>query len=176
MGKYDHPPEFFQKLDDLQNTGKRQLLSQPLRYAEVKEKLDAAVKGLHKQKTAQRTVAVDFDGTCVANSYPQIGEDIGAVPWLQKASQQCKLILLTMRSGEQLDAALAWMAAINVTPWAVNDNPEQSSWSTSRKVYAHLYIDDSALGTPLIVPEHGKPYVDWSLAGPMLMGWLSKGG
>lgn len=59
---------------------------------------------------------------------------------------------------------------------AINDNPEQLSWSLSRKVYAHLYIDDAALGCPLIAVAGGRPYVDWVEVRKYLVRekWLSK--
>ena len=29
-------------------------------------------------------IAIDFDGTCVTNEYPNVGKDIGAVPVLKR--------------------------------------------------------------------------------------------
>jgi len=43
----------------------------------------------------------------------------------------------------------------------INGNPEQGSWTISPKAYAHIYIDDAALGCPLIKPYQSRPYVDW---------------
>lgn len=55
-----------------------------------------------------------------------------------------------------------WFETNGIEVWSYNLNPEQSSWSESPKCYAHLYIDDAALGCPLIYPESGdRPYVDW---------------
>ena len=37
-------------------------------------------------------------------------------------------------------------------------------WTDSKKVFAYMYIDDSALGIPLKYDEDGsvsRPYVDW---------------
>ena len=45
-----------------------------------------------------------------------------------------------------------------------NNNPQQKHWTDSKKVFAHMYIDDSALGIPLKYDEDGsvsRPYVDW---------------
>ena len=40
-------------------------------------------------------IAVDFDGTCVTHKYPDIGEDIGAVPVLKElVDKGHRLILL----------------------------------------------------------------------------------
>ena len=79
------------------------------------------------------------------------------------------MILLTMRDGGELQAALAWAALEGVEFWAVNKNPTQRSRTSSPKVYAHRYIDDAALGVPLVYPETGRPYVDWGIMGPALI-------
>jgi len=121
-------------------------------------------------------IAVDFDGTCVTHEYPKIGKDIGAVSVLKKwVEHGHKLILWTMRAGKgfnynatgyskELEVAVSWLLRRGITLWGVNENPEQFKWSTSPKAYAHLYIDDAALGCPLIVnPElSDRPFVDWS--------------
>lgn len=110
-------------------------------------------------------IAVDFDGTCVTHMYPEIGEDIGAVPVLKKLIERGdKLILFTMRHGEFLEDALHWAKINGIEFWGANENPNQHNWSQSRKVYAQMYIDDAALGCPLIQPPPGlgRPYVDWA--------------
>jgi hypothetical protein len=107
-------------------------------------------------------IAVDFDGTCVKFAYPKIGADIGAVPVLKrlvKAGHQ--LILYTMRDGDELTQAAQWFKDNNIELYGVNQNPTQHKWTTSPKVYAQLYIDDAALGIPLIRTKDEKPYVDW---------------
>lgn len=116
-------------------------------------------------------IAVDFDGTCVTHRYPEEGEDIGAVPVLrQLAEKGHKLILYTMRSGETLDAAVRWFARHNIPLYDCNYNPGQQEWTSSPKVYAHLYIDDAALGCPLVMPEAERPYVDWPQVSRLLKG------
>jgi len=108
-------------------------------------------------------IAVDFDGTVVSHEYPHIGEDIGAVPVLKElVAAGHKLILYTMRSGHLLDEARMWFERNGIELYAVNENPEQSSWTSSAKVYANLYIDDCALGCPIRF-EDGirRPFVDW---------------
>lgn len=108
-------------------------------------------------------IAIDFDGTVVSHEYPHIGEDIGAVPVLKELIDAGhKLILYTMRSGRLLDDARMWFERNGIELYAVNENPEQSSWTSSVKVHANLYIDDSALGCPIRF-EDGirKPFVDW---------------
>jgi hypothetical protein len=115
-------------------------------------------------------IAVDFDGTCVTHDYPGLGRDIGAVPVLKALVRQGhKLILYTMRSGLELDDAVHWFAAQGVPLWGVNSNPDQHKWSASPKVYAQLYIDDAALGVPLVYAANERPWVDWFQASVWLL-------
>ena len=116
-------------------------------------------------------VAVDFDGTCVTHAYPGIGRDIGAIPVLRRMVEAgAKLILYTMRSGDELEAAVQWFADAGIRLYAVGINPGQRRWTASNKCYAQLYIDDAALGCPLVMPEfdHERPYVDWKRVEAML--------
>ena len=108
-------------------------------------------------------IALDFDGTVVTHEYPYVGEDIGAVPVLKELTDAGhQLILFTMRSGKLLDEALAWFERNGIELFAVNENPEQKSWTSSVKVHANIYIDDCALGCPIRF-EDGvrRPFVDW---------------
>lgn len=108
-------------------------------------------------------IAVDFDGTCVTHEYPEVGKDVGAVETLHElVAKGHKIMLWTMRSGKELDDAVEWFEQNDIPLWGINENPTQN-WSTSHKQYAHLYIDDTALGCPL---RHDSwmcksPYVDW---------------
>lgn len=108
-------------------------------------------------------IAIDFDGTVVTHAYPEIGEEIGAEEVLRELAQKgYRLILYTLRHGESLRQAVAWFRARKIPLWAVNENPEQRRWSQSPKVYADLYIDDSALGCPLqFIDGWERPAVDW---------------
>lgn len=107
-------------------------------------------------------IAIDFDGTCVAHEYPRIGKDIEAVPVLRKIIKSGNNIILhTMRSGKELEEAVEWFKTHEIPLYGVNENPSQKSWTKSPKVYAHMYIDDAALGIPLIEPINDRPYVDW---------------
>ena len=107
-------------------------------------------------------IAIDFDGTCVTHEYPEVGKDIGAVPVLKRLMDAGhKLILNTMRSGNELADAIQWFTDNDLLIYGVNVNPTQKRWTTSPKVYAQLYIDDAALGCPLIGNPEGRPYVDW---------------
>jgi hydroxymethylpyrimidine pyrophosphatase-like HAD family hydrolase len=109
-------------------------------------------------------IAIDFDGTCVTHDYPVVGNEIGAPKIIKKLETKGhQLILLTMRTGRELQDAVDWFKSHNILLWGINENPEQSKWSQSRKVYAQLYIDDAALGCPLTAdPEKSnRPFVDW---------------
>ena len=110
-------------------------------------------------------IAVDFDGTCVTHDYPNVGKDIGAVPVLQALDRNGhQIILNTMRSGKELEDAKDWFAFNSIWLYGANENPSQKSWTDSPKVYAHLYIDDAALGCPLKYDPnfHSRAYVDWN--------------
>ncbi len=117
-----------------------------------------------------KTIAIDFDGTCVAHEYPKVGRFIGAERVLQKLVKAgARLILYTMRSDKELQDAVAWFAERQIPLFGINENPEQAAWTNSPKVYAHLYIDDAALGVPL---KHGfkdeRPFVDWDTVDKLL--------
>lgn len=116
-------------------------------------------------------VAVDFDGTIVEHQYPKIGPDVpGAFEWLQKLQDAGALLMLwTMRDGPRLDEAVAHCRARGIEFWGINANPTQASWSKSVKQYAHLYVDDAALGCPLVDQDGRRSCVDWSVAGPMAL-------
>ena len=112
---------------------------------------------------ANAIIAVDFDGTCVTHKYPEIGEDIGAVPVLKELTERgAQLILWTMRSGNSLDSAVEWFRANGIPLAGVNHNRTQHTWTSSPKAYAHLYIDDAALGAPLVRENTERPYIDWA--------------
>ena len=109
-------------------------------------------------------IAIDFDGTCVTHDYPRIGKEIGATKVLKRLVEAGhKLILNTMRSDKELQDAVNWFKKNEIELYGVNENPTQKRWTNSPKVYAHMYIDDAALGCPLInAPElSNRPFVDW---------------
>lgn len=110
-------------------------------------------------------IAVDFDGTCVEHDYPAVGMEVeGAVETLRALqSKGHRLILFTMRSGMKLEAAVKWFKDRKIELWAINKNPEQAEWTESPKVYADIYIDDSALGCPIMfIDGVRRPVVCWS--------------
>lgn len=125
-------------------------------------------------------IAIDFDGTVVTHDFPNIGEEIGAVPVLRRlVAEGHQLILFTMRSDREevkpddvetgnhkvskpyLSMALQWFIKHDIPLYGININPTQKNWTDSPKAYAELYIDDAALGCPLIHGTHLRPYVDW---------------
>lgn len=127
-------------------------------------------------------IAVDFDGTCVTHEFPNVGKDIGAAKVLKKLTDAGhKLILFTMRSdGDELHPdnglkdAVNWFRLNNIPLFGINENPTQSSWTSSPKAYAQIYIDDAALGCPLKMdPEiSSRPFVDWEKIDKIFTGKL----
>lgn len=108
-------------------------------------------------------IAVDFDGTCVHHEFPAVGADAPYAVQVLKAFQRSgvKLILWTVRSDEHLLAAVDWFERKEIRLWGVNCNPEQKTWSKSPKAYAEVFIDDAALGCPLLPVNGKRPVVDW---------------
>ena len=134
-------------------------------------------------------IAVDFDGTCVKHNFPKLGEEIGAAPVLRElVANGHFLILYTVRSdnkgikvdtssdptlhpfgGNYLTQAVEWFKKHDIPLYGIQSNPSQRQWTTSPKCYAQLYIDDAALGCPLIQPKGERPYVDWDTVRKMLV-------
>lgn len=124
-------------------------------------------------------ICIDFDGTCVTHEFPKVGTDIGAVPVLRRlVANGHRLILFTMRAdkhdnagysvevpevhnGSFLTHAVEWFKGHGIPLHGIQANPSQHTWTTSPKAYGQLYIDDAALGCPLVVGRHSRPYVDW---------------
>lgn len=110
-------------------------------------------------------IAVDFDGTVVEHEYPNVGKDVpNAVNVLNKLIKKGhNLILYTMRSGSHLEDAKQWYLTRGIPLYGIQYNPTQANWTSSNKCYAHLYIDDAALGCPISgkMVAGARPYVDW---------------
>lgn len=142
-----------------------------------------------------KIIAIDFDGTCLTHEYDKndpkkIGEDIGAVPVIERLiAEGHKILLYTMRSDEHLESAVQWFNDHDIPLWGVNYNKTQTRWTSSRKIYAHCYIDDAALGNFYltqekiiindaegIIHEPKRPYVNWPLVEESLeqQGFLTK--
>jgi hypothetical protein len=121
------------------------------------------------KKLSETIIAVDFDGTCVTHEYPNVGKFIGAEGVLKDLTDAgAKLILYTMRSDTFLGDAINWFRNRGIPLYGVNSNPDQLSWTSSPKVYAHIYIDDAALGAPLCYDE-ARPYINWEVVRNMLL-------
>ena len=112
-----------------------------------------------------KIIAVDFDGTIVTHMYPAIGKEVpNCFKVLTKLQEQGTLLILwTTRSGKELQEAVDYCASKGITFWGINRNPLQAEWTDSPKAYAPIYIDDAALGCPIIADKSGsnRPMVNW---------------
>lgn len=118
-------------------------------------------------------LCVDFDGTCVTHDYPRVGKDIGAVPVLKRLVKEGhQLILWTMRSGKELNDAIKWFEENGIELYGIQENPNQKSWTSSPKAYAQLYIDDAALGAPLLMDSSlsNREFINWKVVEQMFFG------
>jgi hypothetical protein len=133
------------------------------------------MKLIRTKKKNEMVICVDFDGTCVTHEFPKVGKDIGAAQVLKELVEAGnQLVLFTMRSnrpnGNFLDDAVNWFKDNEIELYGIQENPTQKNWTTSPKAYGEIYIDDAALGAPLIYPGNGeKPYVDWNKAREVLV-------
>ena len=131
-------------------------------------------------------ICIDFDGTVVTHEFPKVGRDVGAIPVLRELVKNGhNLILFTMRSdivnphgednelhlesGNYLTDAIDWFKANQIPLYGIQTNPTQHTWTTSPTAYGQLYIDDAALGTPLVYNKHERPFVDWLAVRDMLL-------
>ena len=101
-------------------------------------------------------IGIDFDGTCVTDLFPYVGDNIGAASVLRKLADKNLLILYTVRDGKYLQDAVDWFKYNHINLYSVNYNPEPVS--SSPKLYCDYYIDNRNIGTPLT----NKGYVDWN--------------
>ncbi len=120
-------------------------------------------------------ICLDFDGTVVDHRYPEIGEPVPkALDYLRKLQLGgARIILWTMRADSEdaplLTHAASYLKENGIHLYGINRNPDQDEWTTSPKAYGNVYVDDSAIGCPLIHPRGFKrPCVNWKKVGPML--------
>jgi len=97
-------------------------------------------------------IAVDFDGTLHCGEFPAIGEPAqDAIDYMQKLHDDGHYIIIwTCRCDQKLTEAINWLIERGIPFDRINDHsPEQLAMYTtnSRKVYAHLYVDDRQVGT-----------------------------
>jgi len=96
-------------------------------------------------------IAVDFDGTLHTGKWPSLGAPAPyAVETMQKFREDKHyLIVWTCREGQQLTEAINWLLEHKIPFDRINDNnPENTRryGSNSRKIYAHLYVEDKQVG------------------------------
>jgi len=89
-------------------------------------------------------IAVDFDGTVVENTFPNIGAELpGAVDTLKKLQQSGWLIIIwTCRAGDKIKDAVRWLSEKGFIPDKVNENVDGITDYAKRKIFASYYIDD----------------------------------
>lgn len=96
-------------------------------------------------------IAIDFDGTLHTGHWPEIGSPAPyAVEMMRKLKADGHyLIIWTCRYGDQQTEMVNWLLEKQIPFDRINDNiPGQSEryGSNSRKIYAHLYIEDKQVG------------------------------
>ena len=125
-------------------------------------------KPLFKQSLV---IAIDFDGTIVEHRYPFIGR-IRPFAFETMEALQIKghrLILWSYRKGKKLEDAVKFCGAHGIEFYAINKNYPEEIWDEngSRKILAHIYIDDRNVGGvppwgeifKIICPEENIPTV-----------------
>jgi hydroxymethylpyrimidine pyrophosphatase-like HAD family hydrolase len=96
-------------------------------------------------------IAIDFDGTLHTGRWPDIGSPAPyAVDMMQKLKADGHyLIIWTCRENRQQTEAINWLLDKQIPFDRINDNvPGQTELygNNSRKVHAHLYVDDKQVG------------------------------
>lgn len=121
-------------------------------------------------------LAIDFDGTLAEHEFPRIGGEVPeAINWCKVfQGMGAKLIMWTVRQdghhyGDVRTQAVTWCKDRGLVFDAVNNDLEVYSWTQGNKIYANIYIDDAALGCPVIWTPRGKRVADWSKIGPVVV-------
>lgn len=110
-------------------------------------------------------IAVGFDGTCVTNEYPNVGEHIGAAQMLSRfVLRGHKIVLNTTRvnmgkNRMYLYDAIRWFQDNGIPLYSIHGFAVGKT--NASKCRADLYIDARGIGCPLIWGDHHMPYVDW---------------
>jgi hydroxymethylpyrimidine pyrophosphatase-like HAD family hydrolase len=98
-----------------------------------------------------KVIAIDFDGTIVEHKFPKIGKEMRFAFMTLKALQQKghKLILWTIRTGNQLEDAVNYCKENGIEFYAINNNfnEEARDENISRKINQALLDQDSDLAT-----------------------------
>lgn len=117
-------------------------------------------------------IAIDFDGTIVTHEYPKCGQLVpGAVATIKALQANGhKPFLWTMRSWNPknhtvLEEAVMFCEDNGIVFSGINQSSQQ--FSSSKKQYAPIYIDDAAAGCPLC---YYKDFVvcDWMVIAQIL--------
>ncbi len=117
------------------------------------------------------TIALDFDGTMVERAWPEVGNEvpyaIGVCNALIDAGHtlvlntcRCNKTSYKTEKGYRIQA-YNWCNERLKKPILVREQVRDSEDSYRDKVLADVYIDDKAVGCPLVFPINKKPYVDW---------------
>ncbi len=96
-------------------------------------------------------IAIDFDNTISRGKFPAIdGQQPHAADTVNALYDAGHYIIIhTCRTGENLLDAINWLLEQGIKFHRVNDNEPSNVrqyGNNSRKIYAHLYIDDKNLG------------------------------
>jgi len=96
-------------------------------------------------------IAIDFDGTIVESRFPEIGSlFVGAKESINALHDaEHYIIIWTCRTGDRLTEAINFLLENGIKFDRINEHcPEnlKKYGSSSRKVYAHCYIDDKNIG------------------------------
>lgn len=111
------------------------------------------------------TLAIDFDGTiALCREYPFVAEPVkGAVAALRYFnSLNIKFFIWTCRGSQGGADKLAaqFLNERGIKSSGFNTNRNQRTWTDSPKMSCTHYIDDRALGCP-ILRQNGVDVVDW---------------
>ena len=111
-------------------------------------------------------IVLDFDGTCVQNEFPYVGESIGAEQVLVDLVRNGHdLILFTARGDGHLEDAIQWFSDHSLPLSGIQQHPEQKAITSSPKPVGDIIIDDKMLGA-LLVDDR---YVNWDWAAKQLL-------
>jgi hypothetical protein len=107
-------------------------------------------------------IGIDFDGTVCRNEFPGVGETLpNVVSVLTKLVEKGhKLILWTCRGDQELVDAIQWFYENKIPLAAVNNNTKDTNFTSSKKIYYDILIDDRSLGVPTF-NDDGQQSVNW---------------
>ncbi len=118
-------------------------------------------------------ICLDFDGTVIDTKTKKPVPDalMFVKSWMGLGA---KIILWTVREGEDLKWAVDYLKSNGVELFGINTNPAKK-WRNRRKAFG-IYVDDMAVGCP-VRKYNGLSSlcVDWSAVGPRVDRWLRKG-